>query len=153
MYQTSAKFRSAQYKLAQADNLAKEMGAGRAPVSKTSQQPAEKPASAGANARKAEGQRPNDLGWLTTPAMAPGESLAIDLFITPRNPRLSQEYTFKVFSRCAEWESGPESVETCSLQMKGVSWLSYLWPYAALVVSVLAILAIFITLIRTYVLV
>lgn len=172
MYQSTAKFRGIQYKVTQADNLAKKAGS----VSLRGQKPAapgrseSKPestrerrlgtpqlapteSSATDTPVKRESPRPDGLHWVTSPAMSPGENLTVELLITPRNPRLSQEYTFKILSRCAEWVDSPEAIESCSLQVKGISWLNYLWPYAALVMSIFAVLVVFTLLIRTYVLV
>lgn len=167
MYQSTARFRGAQYKVQQADNLTRQVGGfsfrgQKAAAPGSTKRTEKKPvvASTGQpSSRKldtteapAKTERPGGPQWVTTPAMAPGENLNVELLITPRNPRLSQEYTFKILSRNAEWEDSPESIESCSLQMKGISWFNYLWPYAALAMSLLVVLAVFTVLIRAYVL-
>jgi VWFA-related protein len=67
--------------------------------------------------------------WFETPWVAPGETLPVNLRITPRDPYQTQRYDFQVWSRAIEPAGSPWLAETGQVQIKGISGFARLLPY------------------------
>ncbi len=75
--------------------------------------------------------------WTQTPVMNPGETLAMDLLITPiKRPPQSRFYAFTVTSKSVKPENAPLSVEEGSVRIARVSWFYHLLPFLLFVVIV-----------------
>ncbi|MFQ5407915.1 MAG: hypothetical protein ACE5FI_05760, partial [Anaerolineales bacterium] len=80
-----------------------------------------------------------NLEWALTPVIEAGESLTLNLQITPTGTPDSQSYFFKLLSRPAEADDVPVAVEQGSADLTRPNILLRLLPFAVLVVGVVAV--------------
>lgn len=78
---------------------------------------------------------PVQSGWVWTPAVEPGETLNIELLISPFKPNLAQTYKFTVTSRPVDAADAPAVIERGELE---VIPPSKVWRILALVLFILA---------------
>jgi VWFA-related protein len=77
-------------------------------------------------------QRP---GWSVTPYVEPGQSLVVQLLVSPTRAPRSQHYAFRVLSRTAEAEGGEPLVEHGTVALRGLPILRRAWTLLLLVLS------------------
>jgi hypothetical protein len=164
-YSAGSKMRQAQIKTTQANRLTSEVGkVSKGPKPETSKERVVTPEtgstqqmpdvraqpSVSQSTTTAPQQTVVRENWVQTPYITPGETLALDLLVKPRNPRQSQHYTFKVISRNIEQEETEEKIELSNIDFKGITWLKFTWPYFALGVLVLAFITATLSILLTY---
>jgi hypothetical protein len=59
-------------------------------------------------------------GWSVTPYIDPGQSLVVQLLVSPLRAPRSQHYAFRILSRTAEEENAPPVIEHGTVALKGV---------------------------------
>jgi hypothetical protein len=77
--------------------------------------------------------------WSQTPFVEPGQSVTVELLVDPAQPYRAQQRTFRVFSRSAEQEDAPVTIDEQYLLIPGVSWLRRWSPFALLYVAAAAV--------------
>jgi hypothetical protein len=77
-------------------------------------------------------------GWIQTPSVQPGETLAVRLLVT--GPRLSQTqyYQFEVSSRSVEQAGSPVVSQTDAFRIRGIPWFLRVLPYLAIIAAAAA---------------
>jgi hypothetical protein len=74
-------------------------------------------------------------GWSVTPYLEPGQSLVVQLLVSPvRRPR-SQHYAYRVLSRTAESESAEPLVEHGTVALRGLGVFRQLWTLLLMLAS------------------
>jgi hypothetical protein len=82
-------------------------------------------------------------GWSVTPYIEPGQSLVVQLLVSPVKRPRSQHYAFRVLSRSAEAEGAEPLVEHGTVALRGLSAARGVWTLLLLLISLtlLALLA------------
>ena len=76
------------------------------------------------------GERPSDSpAWALTPSVEPGETLVVEMLVSPTKSYKSQHYPFTLLSRSVEQSGSALMAEEVSVHMTRPSWLSRLYPY------------------------
>ena len=81
-------------------------------------------------------------GWVQTPFVEPGETLAIDLLVDPANPYQTQDYSFKVISRSLEQPEPPLIVEESNIQIVGLTPFQRYSPFLIVLLVAVMLLSI-----------
>lgn len=68
-------------------------------------------------------------GWVETPFVQPGQTLAVDLFIDPLRPHDAETYFFTIKSRSLEQPEGPVVTEEGSIQIIGSTFFERYSPF------------------------
>jgi hypothetical protein len=68
-------------------------------------------------------------GWVETPIVQPGETLAVDLLIDPLHPHDAQTYSFTIKSRSLEQPGSREVTEEGSVQIVGSTFFERYSPF------------------------
>lgn len=79
--------------------------------------------------------------WARTSFVEPGETLTVDLLISPVRARPGQPYPFTVLSRSVEQEGAPPVIEEGNIQIEEASWVRRYGPFVAILATAIAILA------------
>lgn len=117
----------------QAVPLPQEMPAAPAFQPGTMPSPEQMPAASAARPGVTPTAQPIEPGWVLTPSVQPGGTLAIGLLVTGPRSNQTQHFEFDIFSRSVEQVDSPVVSETDSFQIRGVSWFFRVLPYLAIV--------------------
>ena len=74
-------------------------------------------------------------GWSVTPYIDPGQSLVVQLLVSPVKRPRSQHYAFRVLSRTAEAEGAEPLVEHGTVALRGLSAARGAWTLLLLLIS------------------
>jgi VWFA-related protein len=74
-------------------------------------------------------------GWSVTPYLEPGQSLVVQLMVTPVKRPRSQHYAFRVLSRTAEAENAEPIVEHGTVALRGLGVFRQIWTLLLMVIS------------------
>lgn len=81
-------------------------------------------------------------GWVQTPFVEPGETLAVDLLVDPANPYQTQDCPFKVISRSLEQPEPPLIVEESNIQIVGLTPFQRYSPFLIVLLVAVMLLSI-----------
>ena len=85
--------------------------------------------------------------------MEPGETLTVDLIIRASGRARNRQHDFRVFSRPIDDPSVPLTVDTLRIQILGVRWWRWVWPFVLLFAIAAGVLAVVLQLANSGVLV
>lgn len=87
--------------------------------------------------------------WVRTPFVEPGETLTVDLLISPVSSRPDQSFSFTVFSSSVEQGDAPPEIQEGYIQIEKASWVRRYGPFLVILATAIAILVLAFWLVST----
>jgi hypothetical protein len=87
--------------------------------------------------------------WVRTPFVEPGETLTVDLLISPVSSRPDQSHSFTVFSSSVEQGDAPPVIQEGYIQSEKASWARRYGPFLVILATAVAIVVLALWLVST----
>ena len=95
-----------------------------------------------ARARRQKVEQEPAQTWQQTPVVEAGETLTVDLIIRSRGRARNRQHDFRVFSRPIDDPSAPLTVDNQRIQILGVRWWRWVWPFVLVFAITAGVLAV-----------